>query len=67
MKSALAVSCHGPRSSWPQQRHTRPTGRLARRWIATALLLALGLAVLALLVADPAAAHLAGMADLPHF
>ena len=66
MKSALAVSCHGPRSSWPHQRHVRPTGRLARRWIATALLLALGLAVLAMLVADPAAAHLAGMAGLPH-
>ncbi len=61
MKSALAVSCHGPRSTWPHQRHTRSASRLARRWIATALLLALSLAVLALLVADPVAAHLAGV------
>lgn len=61
MKSALAVSCQGPRSTWPHQHHARSAGRLARRWIATALLLALSLAVLALLVADPAAAHLMGV------
>ncbi|MCV7131287.1 MULTISPECIES: hypothetical protein [Mycolicibacterium] len=67
MKSALAVSCHGPRASWNQERREPLRGRLARRCIVTALLLALGLAVLALLVADPAAAHLAGLAGLPHF
>lgn len=63
MKSALAVSCHGPR--WPQQRQAKSTGRLVRRWIVTTLLLALGLAVLAMLVAEPVAAHLAGMAIFP--
>ncbi|OBB74387.1 hypothetical protein A6B34_00870 [Mycolicibacterium monacense] len=60
----MAVSCQGPRSRWSQQHEAPPTGRLARRWIAAALLLALGLAALALVVADPAAAHLPGIADV---
>lgn len=66
MKSALVVSCGGPRSSWDKQRRAPQRGRLARRWIAAALLLALGLAVVALLMADPAAADLAVAAGLPY-
>ncbi|NVN49001.1 hypothetical protein HLY00_607 [Mycolicibacterium hippocampi] len=65
MKSSLAVSCHGARSRWPQQHHTQSAGRLGRRRIVTSLLLALGLAVLALLVAEPVAAHVACMAIFP--
>jgi hypothetical protein len=38
---------------------------LARRWIATALLLALFLTVLAFAMADSAGAYLAGMVMLP--
>lgn len=66
MKSALAVSCGGPRSSWGRQRQALQRGRVARRWIAAALLLALGLAVVALLMADPVGADLALTARLPY-
>lgn len=56
MKSTLAVSCSGPRSSWDPQRQAPQSARVARRWIAAALLSALFLAIAALLMADPAAA-----------
>lgn len=62
----MAVSCDGPRSIWDRQRPASRRGRLARRWIAAALLVALGLAVVALLMADPAAAYAADTAGLPY-
>ncbi|MDV3131353.1 hypothetical protein [Mycobacterium sp. 29Ha] len=66
MKSALVVSCGGPQSSWYKQRQVPQRGRVVRRWIAAALLLALGLAVVALLLADPVAADLALTVRLPY-
>lgn len=65
MKSAVAVSCHGPRLTCTEHRRAPRKRRLARRWIATALLLAVGLTVLAFAMADPAGAYLAAMVMLP--
>ncbi|WP_163738921.1 hypothetical protein [Mycobacterium gallinarum] len=67
MKSALSVSCGGPRWSWDRQPRALQRGRLARRWIVAALLLALGLVVVALLMADPTSTDLAVAAGLSYF
>lgn len=45
---------------WDRERRAPRVVRKANRWIAAALLVALALAVVALVVADPAAAHTAG-------
>ncbi len=66
MKSALAVSCGGPRWSWNRQRRALQRERLTRRWIVAALLLAFGLAVVALLMAEPTSADRAIAAALSY-
>lgn len=67
MKSAPAVSCGGPRSNWGQERQALEKRRSPGRWIGAALLLALALAVVALLIADPASADPAMTAGLGVF